>query len=59
MAYLTSELQSKYQFNIDVVTQLEKEFGDDYYDLEAEFNDYWNNVLMTQIIHESSGGQGR
>lgn len=59
MAYLTSELQSKYQFNIDVVTQLEKEFGDDYYDLEAEFNDYWNNVLMAQIIHESSGGQGR
>ena len=59
MAYLTSELQSKYQFNIDVVTQLEKEFGDDYYDLEAEFNDYWNNVLMNQIIHESSGGQGK
>ena len=59
MAYLTTELQSKYQFNIDVVTQLEKEFGDDYYDLEAEYNEYWNSVLMNQIIHESSGGQGK
>ena len=59
MAYLTTELQSKYQFNIDVVNQLEKEFGDNYYDIEAEYNEYWNSVLMNQIIHESSGGQGK
>ncbi len=59
MPLLTKDLQTIYQFNIDVVNQLEAEFGDDYSELENEFNDYWNNVLMNQIIHESSGGQGK
>ena len=55
----TKNLQSLYQFNIDVVNQLEAEFGDDYYELENEFNDYWNDTLMNQIINESSSGNGK
>ena len=58
MAYKTKDLQSLYQFNIDVVNQLEAEFGDDYYELENEFNDYWNEILMDQIINKSSHGNG-
>ena len=57
MPYKTKELQGMYQFNIDVVNQLEAEFPN-YYELESEFNDYWNSTLMNQIIEESSNGDG-
>ena len=57
MPYLLRDLQQLYAYNMDVINQIEEEFGDDYYDIEDEFNDYWNETLMPQIIKESSKGK--
>ena len=58
MPFLLKDLQQLYAYNMDVINQIEEEFGDDYYDIEDEFNDYWNETLMPQIIKESSKGNG-
>ena len=59
MPYLLEDLQKIYAYNMDVIEQIESEFGDDYYDYEEEFNEYWNDILMPQIIKESSKGDGK
>ena len=41
MALLLEDLRNIYSFQIDVVNQLEEEFGDDFDDLEDEFNEFW------------------
>ena len=56
--YLLEDLEKKYKQDPLVKDQLEKEFGD-YISLESEFDKFWNNTHMSQIINESSLGNGK
>ena len=58
MAILLKNLQSSYLQDSDVINQIQMEFGLDYTDLEKEWDDYWAQTLMNQIINESSNGNG-
>ena len=55
---LLEELRSKHSFDLNIVDQLDKEFGDDYYDLVEEYNDFWDNGYFEQVKTQSSGGAG-
>ena len=59
MALLLEDLRNIYSFQIDVVNQLEEEFGDDFDDLEDEFNEFWESLLKDQIIKYASRGDGK
>ena len=55
---LLEELRSKHSFDLNIVDQLDKEFGDDYYDLVEEYNEFWDNGYFEQLKTQSSGGAG-
>ena len=59
MAILLEDLRNVYSFQIDVVNQLEEEFGDDFDDVENEFNEFWESLLKDQIIKYASRGDGK
>ena len=59
MPILLENLQSNYLQDSDVINQIQMEFGLDYIDLEKEWDDYWTQTLMSQIINESSNGNGK
>lgn len=55
---LLESLPKIYKSDPTIISQLEKEFGN-YKDLEAEYDEWWHNVLLNQIITQSSNGNGR
>ena len=54
---LLKDLQSEYIQDKDVVFQLESFFGD-YTSWEKEYDDFFNEKYITQVIEESSSGNG-
>ena len=59
MAILLEDLRNVYSFQIDVVNQLEEEFGDDFDNLDDEFNEFWESLLKDLIIKYASRGDGK
>ena len=58
MTILIKDLQEKYTNDPLVTNQLLNEFGEGYKNIEKEWDEYWNSVLIDQIINESSNGNG-
>lgn len=54
---LLKDLPQKYKSDPIIINQLENEFGD-YRDLENEYDEWWENILLPQIISQSSNGNG-
>ena len=54
---LLKDLPEKYKNDPIIINQLENEFGD-YKDLEKEYDEWWENLLLPQIITQSSNGNG-
>ena len=54
---LLKDLPEKYKNDPIIINQLENEFGD-YKDLENEYDEWWENILLPQIISQSSNGNG-
>ena len=54
---LLKDLPEKFKNDPIILNQLEREFGD-YKDLENEYDDWWENILLPQIISQSSNGNG-
>ena len=55
---LLKDLRTQHSFDLGIVDQLDKEFGDDYHDLVDEYNEFWDNGYFKQIETQSSGGNG-
>ncbi len=55
---LLEELRTLHSFDLAIVNQLDKEFGDDYYDLVEEYNEFWDNGYFEQVKTQSSAGNG-
>ena len=45
---LLEELRSKHSFDLNIVDQLDKEFGDDYYDLEKNIMIFGIMVILNK-----------
>ena len=58
MNYELESLRQKHSFDLAIVDQLDKEFGEDYYDLVEEYNEFWDNGYFEQVKTQSSGGNG-
>lgn len=55
---LLKDLKEKYKNDPEVISQLKDEFGD-YTNLEIEYDEWWENTLLPQIINQSSNGNGK
>ena len=54
---LLETLRTEQAFNLKIVQQLEKEFGD-VDQLQEEYNEFWDNGYFEQVKTQSSGGNG-
>lgn len=54
---LLKDLQSKYQQDREIITQLES-FFNEYSEYEKEYNEFFNSDYINQVINESSNGNG-
>ena len=58
MARYLKDLRQAHSFDLKIVEQLDKEFGDDYTELQDEYNEFWDNGYLEQVEKQSSGGNG-
>ena len=58
MARYLKDLRQAHSFDLKIVEQLDKEFGDDYAELQDEYNEFWDNGYLEQVEKQSSGGNG-
>ena len=50
-------LRTEHAFDLNIVNQIEKEFGDVDH-LQEEYNEFWDNGYFEQVKTQSSGGNG-
>jgi hypothetical protein len=58
MSILLKDLKQKYSQDLVIQNQLKNEFGD-YKELEKEYDEWWENILLPEIISQSSNGNGQ
>ena len=49
MPYLLKDLQQLYAYNMDIINQIEEEFGEDYYDIEDEYTSEWSIETVEEL----------